>query len=73
MTSPLPTFLFPKLKMTLKGWRFQTVEDITKNETSYLKVIQQPSVSASKSGKGGGSKALLCKGITIKGIILIKL
>jgi hypothetical protein len=35
------TFLFPKLKITLKGRRFQTVEDIINNATDVLKAIQQ--------------------------------
>jgi hypothetical protein len=66
-------FLFPKLKMTLKGRRFQTVEDIIRNVTNELKAIQQPSNSTSKVEKGSGSSALLSKGIALKGIILIKL
>jgi transposase len=34
-------FLFPKLKITLKGRRFQTVEDIITNSTNDLKAIPQ--------------------------------
>jgi transposase len=39
--SPPYFFLFPKLKITLKGRRFQTVEDIITNVTNNLKVIPQ--------------------------------
>jgi histone-lysine N-methyltransferase SETMAR len=41
--SPPDFFLFPKLKFTLKGRRFQTVEDIITNVTNDLKVIPQTS------------------------------
>jgi hypothetical protein len=43
LTSPLMTFffLFPKLRLTLKGRRFQTVEDIITNATKELKAIPQ--------------------------------
>jgi transposase len=34
--SPPNFFLFPKLKITLKGRRFQTVEDIITNATNAL-------------------------------------
>jgi hypothetical protein len=37
-------FLFPKLNMILKGRRFQTMEDIIKNATNDLKVIQQTAI-----------------------------
>jgi transposase len=39
--SPPDIFLFPKLKITLKGRRFQTVEDTIVNATNYLKAIPQ--------------------------------
>jgi transposase len=41
--SPPNFFLFPKLKITLKGRRFQTVEDIITNVTNDLKAIPQKS------------------------------
>jgi hypothetical protein len=39
--SPPDFFLFPKLKITLKGRTFQRVEDIITNATNDLKVIPQ--------------------------------
>jgi transposase len=41
--SPPDVFLFPKLKITLKGGRFQTVEDIITNAANDLKAIPQTS------------------------------
>jgi hypothetical protein len=43
LISPLPTFLFPKLNVTLNGRRFQTAEDIT-NATNDLKAKPQTSL-----------------------------
>jgi transposase len=40
---PLLTFLFPKLKITFVGRRFQTVEGITTNVSNHLKAIPQTS------------------------------
>jgi hypothetical protein len=58
--------------MTLKGGRFQTVEDIIKNAVS--DTTNSTSNSASKSGKrGGGGRAFLHRGITLKEIISMKL
>jgi hypothetical protein len=37
--SPSRFFLFPKLKPTLKGRRFQTIEEIQENATQKLRVI----------------------------------
>jgi hypothetical protein len=34
-------FLFPKLKTTLKGHRFQNIEEIKENATSQLRAIKQ--------------------------------
>jgi histone-lysine N-methyltransferase SETMAR len=41
--SPPDFFLFPNLKITLKGRRFQTVEDIITNVMNDLKAIPQRS------------------------------
>jgi hypothetical protein len=44
LTSPAVTFfLFPKLRITLKGRRFQTVEDVITSVTKDLKVIPHTS------------------------------
>jgi histone-lysine N-methyltransferase SETMAR len=42
--SPPDFFLFPKLKITLKGRRLQTIEDMTTNVKSELKEIPQTSL-----------------------------
>jgi hypothetical protein len=74
LSSPLLTFLFPKLKITPKGRRFQTVEDFITNATNdFRQYHKHPSNSASKSGKGIRRGALLHKETILKGIILSKL
>ncbi len=42
----LCTFLFRKIKNTLKGHRFQSVEDIQKNSTVALEDIKEDQFSA---------------------------
>jgi len=39
--APADFFLFPKLKTTLKGRRFQTVEEILENAIRELRVITE--------------------------------
>ena len=39
--APADFFLFPKLKSSLKGRRFQTVEEIEEHSTRYLHAIPQ--------------------------------
>ena len=38
---PADVFLFPKLKTTLKGRRFQTIEEIQENEIRELRTITE--------------------------------
>jgi transposase len=37
--APADIFLLPKLKSTLKGWRFQTIQEITENSQAELRTI----------------------------------
>jgi len=39
--SPSKVFLFPKLKTTLKGCRFRTIEEIQENVTRELRAITE--------------------------------
>jgi transposase len=39
--APCDFWLFPKLKMTLKGKRFETIEDIKSNTTDRLKLLKK--------------------------------
>jgi transposase len=39
--APADFFLFPKLKTTLKGHRFQTIEEIQENATRELRAITE--------------------------------
>jgi transposase len=39
--APADFFLFPKLKTTLKGRRFQTIEEIQENATRELRAITE--------------------------------
>jgi transposase len=48
--SPPDFFLFPKLKITLKGRIFQTVGDIITNAKNDLKAIPQTSFEQWKKG-----------------------
>jgi hypothetical protein len=53
-------FVLPNLKITLKGRRFQTVQDMTTNRTNDLRRYHRhPLNSASKSGNGGGRKGTI--------------
>jgi hypothetical protein len=73
LTSPLPSFAFRKLKVTLIGRRFQTVEDIFKNaRMSRKRYNKQPLNSACRSVKCGQSGALLREGIIWRGYLSCK-
>jgi len=39
--APADFYLFPRLRLTLKGWRFCNVTDIIKNATEELKRLSQ--------------------------------
>jgi transposase len=71
--SPPDFFLFPKLKITLKGRRFQTVEDIT-DANNDLKVIPQASFKQCfKKLKTWWQRCIAVQGDYFEGIIFNKL
>jgi hypothetical protein len=72
--SPPNFFLFPRLKLILKGRQFHAVWDIITNMTNELRaILKYPCNSASKRRKGDERIASLLKEISLKGINVIKL
>ena len=71
---PADFFLFPKLKSTLKGRRFQTVEEIKENSLQDLRAIPQNTIQgAFQKWKNAGSGVSTVEGSTLKETSLIKL
>jgi hypothetical protein len=66
--SPLRNSLFPKLKSTLKGRRFESIEGIEGNSLTELGAIKKENHSrtVSKIGKKSGSVVLRVEGSTLK-------
>jgi len=56
--APSYFWLFPTLKMSLKGVRFTTMEDIKSNATAKLWKIPKPSASASNNGRINGASVV---------------
>ena len=57
--APCDFFLFPKLKLTLRGTRFDLIEAIKRNSWKELKAIPKvPIKSVSKTGKNTGIRVL---------------
>ena len=72
--APADFFLFPKLKSTLKGRRFQMEEEIKENSLQDLHAIPQTrSRTRSRTGKNAGSGVSTVEGSTLKETSLIKL
>jgi len=72
--APADFFLFQKLKATLKGRRFQTVEDIKGNSLQDLRAIPKNTFQdAFQNWKKGGSGVSTVEGSTLKETSLIKL
>jgi histone-lysine N-methyltransferase SETMAR len=67
--APFDFWLFPKLKMPLKGARFESGEGFMQNATAQLNTIEKMS-SRSVSNKGGNAGISVCitKGTTLKEI-----
>ena len=69
--APADFFQFPKLKTTLKGRHFQTIEEIQENAirdcTSSQKLCFR---KRSNNGRDIGNGVLPVKGTTLKGIVL---
>ena len=67
-------FLFPKLKMRLKGRQFQVIEDIKKESLRDLRQFRNRHMrSASNHGRNVGRSALHVEGNILKGTMLYKL
>jgi transposase len=66
--APADFFLFPKLKSTLKGQRFDSIEEIEENSLTELRVISKRNYSrtVSKTGKDAGWVVLRVEGSTLK-------
>jgi len=63
-------FLFPKLKSTLKGRRFQMIEEIKENSLQDLRAIPQ---NTFQNWKNAGIGVSTVEGSTLKETSLIKL
>jgi len=65
--APSDFFLFPKLKMKLKGRRFQTLEEIKVESQAVLNTLREiTSKNASKTGSAAGITVKPQKGTTLK-------
>jgi transposase len=72
--APADFFLFPKLKSTLKGHRFQTVEEIKEILLQDLRAIPQNTFQdAFQNWKNAGSGVSTVEGSTLKATRLFKL
>jgi len=72
--APADIFLFPKLKSTLKGRRFQTIVEIKENSLQDLWPSRKTrSRTRSRTGKNAGSGVSTAVGSTLKETSLIKL
>jgi hypothetical protein len=62
-------WLFPKVKMTLKGKRFESIQDIEAATTAQLKTLtKRTSRTASESGKNDGINVFEARGSILRGI-----
>ena len=65
--APCDFFLFPKLKLRMKGRRFDTIEEIQEESQRVLDTIQKgTSRDASKHGRKVGTAVFVQKGSTLK-------
>jgi transposase len=71
--APADFFLFPKLKSTLKGRHFDTINEIQKNSTDEFAIPKKLSRKRSRVGRNVGSGVLLVKETTLKATNLNKL
>jgi len=69
--APADFFLFSKLKTTLKGCRFQTIEEIQENAIRELRTITESAFhEAFQQSKNIGNGVLPVEGTTLKGTVL---
>jgi TPP-dependent pyruvate/acetoin dehydrogenase alpha subunit len=72
--APADFFLFPRLKSTLKGLRFQTIQEITENsQTESRAISKRRTDTVSRRGNGVGSGASVQEGSTLRAIRLTQL
>ena len=65
-------FLFPKLKRSMIGRRFATIEEIKTASLEELKTIPKSAYqNALRIGKSAGTSVLYLRGITLKGTLQI--
>jgi len=62
--APCDFFLFPKMKLKLKGRRFDTTEEIQAESQRVLDTQKKTSRKRSKNGGDGGTRAYMREGIT---------
>ena len=69
--TPADFFLFPKLKSTLKGRHFQTIEEIQENAIRELRAITERAFQeAYQQGKKRGDGVLPVEGTALNGTVL---
>jgi len=65
--APSDFFLFPKLKMKLKGQRFQTLEEIQAESQAVLNMLRENDLQECfKTGRAAGIVVKPQKGTTLK-------
>jgi hypothetical protein len=68
--APCNFFLFPKMKLQLKGRRFNKVEEIQcESQNVHGRLREQDFSTCSSSGNGAGINASLHKGTILKGML----
>ena len=66
--APAEFFMFPKLKTTLKGRRFQTIEEIQENAIRELRAITESAFQeAFQQWKKRWERCIASRGTTLKG------
>ena len=66
--APCDFWLFPKVKMIMKGKGFESIQDIEAATTAQLKTRKRTSRTASKSGKNDGISVFEARGSILRGI-----
>ena len=61
--APCDFWLFPKVKITLKGKRFESIQEIEAATTAQLKIRKRTSRTASESGKNDGISVFEARGL----------
>jgi hypothetical protein len=70
--APCDFFLFPRMKMKLKGRRFDDADTIKMNTTRELNMLsREDSSDVSRGGRNVGTSAYYQQGTTLKGTISV--